>query len=824
MSKSSFKIFVKLGVLVFIAGLLFIPVAMAAYTPPANNRADLDLNSTWKFNKSDVAGAEGITFNDSSWSAVNLPHTWNNSDGQDGGNNYYRGIGWYRKHYTVNSSYSGRKFFLQFDGANIVTDVYFNGNYLGQHKGGFAAFRFEVTQYVNIGADNVIAVKVNNAYNADVAPLSADFTFFGGLYRSVHLLVTDKLAVRTLDYASPGIYLKQTNVSSASADLQVTAKTFNSNTTSKNVTLNAVIVDAAGNAVKTLTSTQTVAANTAYDFVLSTTLTSPHLWNGLSDPYLYRVYVEVKDGSIVTDLVDQPLGFRYYSVDPNNGFYLNGGYLDLHGVNRHQDRLGKGWAIGNAEHLEDFNLIKEMGCNAIRLAHYQHAQYFYDLCDTNGMVVWAEIPLVNSITESTAFYDNCKQQMTELIRQNYNHPAIFFWGIHNEVTLNSGPDPNTLLQQLADLVVAEDPTRLSTCASCAGNSDASNWHTNVTDFNKYFGWYTGAYTDFGPWADGIHSSYPTKMVGVSEYGAGSSINFHSESPVKQDHTEEYQNLFHESHWLQMKTRKFLWSKFIWNMFDFAADARNEGDTPGRNDKGMVTYDRQTRKDSFYWYKANWTTSPFVYITSRRFTNRTNGTTEVKIYSNCDSVELKVNGVSRGIINATGDKIFKWTGVALASGSNTIDAIGTKNSTQYTDTCSWTLTAAPLSQGKTATASSFQTGNEVAKGNDGNISTRWAAVDATYPQWWKVDLGASYNLNKAVINWYNSSSRAYKYKIEVSSDNSTFTTVVDKTGNTTYGDTTDTFTATGKRYVRITVTGCTTTTAYASAFEFKIYNY
>lgn len=822
MRQKNIRMFFKLGVLVLIAALFFVPVAFAAYTPPANNRVDLDLNSTWKFYKGDVSGAQNVSFNDSSWTSINIPHTWNNMDGQDGGNNYYRGIGWYRKHYTVSSSYSGRKFFLQFDGANTVSDVYVNGNYLGQHKGGQAAFRFEATQYITVGGDNVIAVKVNNAYNADIPPLSADFTFFGGIYRGVHLLVTDKLLVRVLDYASPGVYLKQTNVSSSSANLQVTVKVNNGYSTAKTVTLNSVIVDAGGNIVQTLTSTQSITSATSYDFVQTTTINSPHLWNGLSDPYLYKVYVEVKDGSTVTDLVDQPLGFRYFSVDANNGFYLNGSYVNLRGVNRHQDRLNKGWAIGAAEHLEDFNLIKEMGCNSIRLAHYQHAEYFYDLCDSNGMVVWAEIPLVNKVTISTAFYDNAKQQMTELIRQNYNHPSICFWGIGNEI--GSTPDPNELLTQLDDLVGVEDPTRLSTYASNHGNSDAKNWHTDVTGFNKYYGWYGGSYNDFAGWADGIHSSYPTKKVGVSEYGAGSSINFHSETPVSQDHTEEYQNLFHETHWLAMKTRNFLWGKYIWNMFDFAVDSRNEGDTPGRNDKGMVTFDRLTKKDCFYWYKANWTSSPFVYISSRRFTNRTNNNVEVKIYSNCDSVELKVNGVSKGSKSATGDKIFKWTGVLLASGSNSIQAIGTKSSIQYTDSCTWNLTAAPISQGKTATASSYQTGNEVAKGNDGNAASRWAAVDGTYPQWWKVDLGASYNLNKAVINWYNSSSRAYKYKIEVSSDNSTFTTVVDKTGNTTYGDTTDTFTATGKRYVRITVTGCTASGAFASAYEFKIYNY
>jgi beta-galactosidase len=358
-------------------------------------------------------------------------------------------------------------------------------------------------------------------------------------------------------------------------------------------------------------------------------------------------------------------------------------------VNRHQDRLNKGWAISKADHEEDFNLIREMGATALRLAHYQHDQYFYDLADKYGMVVWAEIPLVNKITQSTAFYENTQQQLTELIRQNFNHPSICFWSIANEVT--SPPDPNPLLQQLADLVAAEDPTRLSTLASCCvGENDVSTRHTDVVGFNRYYGWYYGSYNDFAGWADRLHWNYPAKVFAVSEFGAGASISFHSETPTRQDHTEEYQNLFHEAHWKAMKDRKFLWGKFVWNMFDFASARRREGDTPGRNDKGLVTYDRQTRKDAFYWYKANWSCDPVVYITSRRFTERSDPTTAVKVYSNADSVELFVNGMSAGV-KGSSDRIFSWDNVTLLPGDNTIEADGTVGGTTYTDSVVWTLT-------------------------------------------------------------------------------------------------------------------------------------
>ena len=530
----------------------------------------------------------------------------------------------------------------------------------------------------------------------------------------------------------------------------------------------------------------------------------------------------------MVDEVDQPLGFRYFSVDANNGFYLNGKYLDLHGVNRHQDRLNKGWAIGTAEHLEDFNLIKEMGANTMRLAHYQHAEYFYQLCDSNGMVIWAEFPFVNNVTVSTAFYDNAKQQLTELIRQNYNHPSLFFWGIGNE--LSCSPDPNPLLTQLNDLAHSEDSTRLTTYASNVTECSQS-WHTDVSAFNRYDGWYSNSYNDFPTWADTTHANHPSSKLGVSEYGAGASINIHTITPKAQDHSEEYQCLFHEAYWREMQKRPFLWGKFIWNMFDFAADGRNEGDTPGRNDKGMVTYDRKTKKDVFFYYQANWSTTPVVYITDRRFTNRTIALTNVKIYSNCDSVELKINGVSQGSKTGTVDKVFQWTNITLASGSNTIQAIGTKGSSQYTDSGTWnfgasaTPTPGPgnlVSKDKTASASSIQTGNTQQNGNDGNMTTRWSASSGTYPQWWKVDLGTGYNLNAVAINWYNSSSRYYKYRIEASNDDKSYTTQVDKTGNTVYGDTSDNLNVSA-RYVRITVTGCSSGTAYASFYECNVYS-
>jgi beta-galactosidase len=714
------------------------------YTPPTSNRSDLILDDSWKFILSDVPAATNVVFDDSSWTSITLPHTWNNLDGQDGGGNYFRGIGWYRRHYTVDGSYTNREIFLKFDGANIVADVYVNGTFLGEHQGGFSAFVYDVTPYINVGTDNVIAVKMNNAFNADIPPLDADFTFFGGIYRDVHLLVTDKLHITPLDYGSPGVYLQQTSVSSNSANLQVTAKLRNDTAGSSNVTVTAVIVDATSNVVATLTTNQVLNAGSDLAIVQSTTLANPHLWNGRADPYLYQVYIQVSDGSTNNDLVQQPLGFRYFSVDINTGFHLNGQYLDLHGVDFHQDRLNEGWAISQSDMTQDVGFVVEMGCTAVRLSHYQHPQTEYNLLDQDGIVAWSEIPLIDYITSDINFSNNASQQLIETIRQNYNHPSICFWGVYNEIILDSGPDPRPLVQSLNQLAHSEDPTRLTTAASCcADNYDPINFYTDVIGFNEYYGWYTGAYTDFGAAMD---TKFPTvsRPMGISEYGAGGSIYQHMENPPEPanpsspgvPHYEEYENLLHESTWQQMQARPYLWLKSVWNMFDFASDARNEGDTPGRNDKGLVTYDRQTRKDSFYWYKANWTTNGFVYISSRRFTPRVTTVVEVKAYSNCDSVQLLINGNSEGSLTST-NHIYEWDGQALGSGTNTLVTIGTQGSQTYTDTVIWVVANAVNCGGNPVgifAGDSYFTGGAVSSSTTNTIDTSFvtnAAPQAVY---------------------------------------------------------------------------------------------
>lgn len=671
----------------------FVPLVAGAeiYSLPKNHRVVEDLDSHWRFIRQDVADAQKPGFDDSSWSVIDLPHTWDNRDGEDGGDNYYRGVGWYRNHFTVKKHFAKRRFFLKFDGGFSVADVWINGHFLGEHRGGFAAFVFDATPFVRVGKDNVIAVKVNNAYNPDIPPLSADFTFFGGLYRKVHLLITDPVQISPLDYGSPGVFLKTENVTSNSANLQITTLVSNSLSKAKTVMVRAVITDAATNVVTVLTNIVTIPPSSLSKVIVNTGVARPHLWNGLDDPYLYRAFVEVWKGSNVVDVVNQPLGFRWFTIDPDKGFFLNGRHYDLHGVSMHQDWLDCGWALTDAQRETNFALLKEIGATAVRLSHYQQNEQTYELADQDGIILWSEIPLINRITESPAFYENAKQQLKELIRQNYNHPAIVCWGIFNEITLLGGPSATNLVSQLAQLEAREDPTRPSTCASAAGDSHPSNWYSDIMAFNKYFGWYIGPTNGFAAWADNVHKHYPNRCIGVSEFGAGASIFQHEENLVRPKpggpfHPEEWQNYIHEICWQQMKARPYLWCKFVWCMFDFASDGRNEGDHPGRNDKGLVTYDRKIRKDAFYFYKANWTTNPMVYITGHTFTNRQTNSITAKVYSNCDSVELFVNGISQG--TRTSDNcIFTWP-VELKAGENSVEAAGVKNSVEVSDSLIW----------------------------------------------------------------------------------------------------------------------------------------
>lgn len=646
-------------------------------------RGLLPLDAGWRFlfAEGDDTWAE-VGHADFDWAAVTLPHTWNNFDGQDGGNNYQRGNGWYRTHFKLPRDAKNQRVLVEFDAACKLADVFVNGKSVGSHIGAFARFRFDITDFINPEADNVLAVRVNNA-SSQIIPRSADFTQFGGLYRPARLVFTAPVHIATLDHASPGVYLAQRKVTAEAAQADARVKLVNESKNTFKGVIRVRVADTTGQPVMMTDRKIQLAAGQNSEVTVPLMFTKPHLWNGLADPYQYHVTVELVSGKRVVDSVEQPLGLRFFEVRADAGFFLNGQHLDIHGVCRHQDRQGKGWAISPADHAEDFAIIREMGANAIRLAHYQHDQYFYNLCDAGGMVVWAEDGFVNEPPQDAAARENAKDQLRELIRQNYNHPSIFFWSIGNETTGKTNDataqSAGRLLTGLATVVREEDSTRLSVYASHHAADDVRNFISDAIAFNKYFGWYGGNYSGLGAFLDKFHEANPAVSVGISEYGAGASLYQHEENPPVRNpqakgawHPEEWQTAYHEANWLQIKARPWLWGTFVWNMFDFSNDSRAEGDQFGRNDKGLVTYDRQTRKDAFFWYQANWATNAMVHIVSKRFWERSQPHIEVKVYSNCEEVELKLNGVSLGKTNST-DCRFIWPVVELQSGSNRVEA-------------------------------------------------------------------------------------------------------------------------------------------------------
>ncbi len=561
--------------------------------------------------------------------AVALPHTWNAFDGQDGGNDYWRGIGTYE--IDLPNPTKGKKQYIEFQGANHVATVYCNGRELGTHKGGFSTFRYDLTKAMKESC-NVLTVVVSNA-PSDIYPQNADFTFYGGLYRDVNFIEVNEAHFDLLLDGTNAIFVTPHNVGKTRVDL------FPVN--ADGCTVDVELKDAEGNVVGTAT-----ADAVDHTFVLID-VKNPHLWNGLADPYCYVATAAIKNGEEVLDTVTVTYGYRSFHVNPDNGFHLNGKSLPLHGVARHQDRLDKGWAISKADHEEDIALIKELGANSIRLAHYQHDQYFYDLCDRTGFVLWAEIPFISQFIPGQEAYENTISQMTELVAQNYNHPAICFWGISNEILI--GEDREDLRQNLRDLhelAKSMDPSRLTTMAqvSMTPMDSEHNFITDVVSYNHYFGWYVGDVEDNGPWLDKFHAMHPDKPLGVSEYGAENILTWHTAEPDNHDYTEEYANYYHQEMLKTFAERPYLWATHQWNCFDFAADARNEGGVKGRNNKGLITYDRKEKKDAFYVYKAWWNPEPMIFVSGGRFVNRgPEAERDVIVYTNCETVTLVVNG-------------------------------------------------------------------------------------------------------------------------------------------------------------------------------------
>lgn len=590
-----------------------------------------NFNTKWGFSKEAL---EAPTTMPERWNWVNIPHTWNNIDGQDGGNDLYRGTAFYAKELEKMDLPKADRYFLEIQGANSSAILYVNGKKLANHDGGYSTWRVDITDALE--DKNLFVFEVDNSQNDRVYPQNADFTFYGGIYRDLNIIAVNESHFDLEYYGTPGIKVTP-EVVGKDAKVEVEVFVKNAKETQKLVY---TLKDAEGNVVA---EKETPASETVASFEIE----NVHLWHGKKDPYLYTAEVCLKDEEVL-DNVSARFGCRTFEIHPENGFILNGEEYPLRGVSRHQDRWGIGNALLKEHHDEDMDLICELGATTIRLAHYQHDQYFYDLCDERGMVVWAEIPYIS--THMPNGRENTISQMKELVVQNYNHPSIIVWGLSNEITMHGDSDEDLRENHviLNDLVHEMDKTRLTTmaCVSMCSMDDPYVQIPDTVSYNHYFGWYGGDTSQNGPWFDEFHAKYPNIPIGCSEYGC-EALNWHTSDPQQGDYTEEYQAYYHEELIKQFYTRKYMWATHVWNMFDFGADSRNEGGENGQNHKGLITFDRKYKKDSFYAYKAWLSDEPFVHICGKRYVDRVEETTKVTVYSNQPEVELFANGVSLG---------------------------------------------------------------------------------------------------------------------------------------------------------------------------------
>ncbi|MCM1293808.1 MAG: glycoside hydrolase family 2 [Bacteroides sp.] len=655
---------------------ILLPAAFAIISAmTAVAREAVPFNDNWSFCKYSSPGEV---------SHVTLPHCYNAEDATDPG--YYRGKGVYAKYFDAPAMRKGDRVFVRFEAAAMKADVKVNGKELGRHVGGFNAFIFEITDLLK-PKGNLIEVTVDNSKDNTIAPLEGDFTMFGGIYRPVSLLVLPKGNITPLDCASPGVYFSRLRADEerGEAEVKVLVDGFSDKELGK-LTLRTTLTDAAGNDIYSNVSHNMMQHNGFNAFVDTVAVDEPLLWDGRNAPNLYTLTAKLMKGKEVVDEVTQTVGFRTVNIDYDNGLALNGRSHNIRGVNRQQDRPGKGWAISEADHIEDMEMIKEIGANGIRLAHYPHSGFFYDLCDKEGMLVWAEIPLVGKAPDDEEFRRNTELQLTELIRQNYNHPSIFCWSIFNELGSDTNPE---IVERLNDLAHAEDATRYTVAASNQDNTPINDV-TDIMGYNTYPGWY---------WADPATMQYaidwkhhPGKQpLAVSEYGAGASVSHHgflTEHPQTdgQYHPEEWQASCHEINYREIDKRDFVWGTFVWNMFDFASAWRTEGERHGMNDKGLVTYDRTTPKDAFYFYKANWNPEPMVHIAAKRFNPR-NGSQQLKVYSNCDDPYIIHNGRKYLPDGNPQPHVYIWDNIKWVEGPNRITAHATApdGSTVY-DSC------------------------------------------------------------------------------------------------------------------------------------------
>ena len=620
----------------------------------------INLNQDWKFIQQDAGLPESLP---ADWQTVQLPHSWNAIDGQDGNGSYDRGKYWYAKTFeTPKQPLPGGKVFVEILAAGQQATVYVNGTEVTYHEGGYSTFRADITSLCKEEGENLLVVACSNEYKDSVYPQSADFTFYGGLYRGVNLISVPEAHFDLEYYGGPGIQVTPKPCDCGGATFEIVTYVKN---TDENFTVLYSVLDAEGKEVASGCRPADSTGITLY-------VPDAKKWD-IDSPYLYTVKAALQRRNETYDEISTRAGVRSFSCDPQKGFIINGKETPLRGVSRHQDMLYKGNALTKEDHYRDAELIKELGANTIRLAHYQHNQYFYDACDELGFIVWAEIPFISVFNKDPEAHQNCISQLKELIIQNYNHPSICFWGISNEILI--GGISEKLVEnhkELNALAKELDPTRLTTIAHVSMTPVESPMHhiTDVESYNHYFGWYGGKMEDNGPWLDNFHKVHPDICLGLSEYGCEGIITYHGPNPACKDYSEEYQALYHEHMAKVLDERPWIWSSHVWNMFDFGCAARNEGGVAGRNNKGLMTIDRKTKKDSYYIYKAYWNKEPMVHLCGKRYAQRAGETTQIRVYSNLPTVTLYLNGEKVG--EQTAEKVFVFE-VALADGFNTIVA-------------------------------------------------------------------------------------------------------------------------------------------------------
>ncbi len=621
----------------------------------------VNLNRDWRFIQEDAGLPEEFP---SRWKQIDLPHTWNAVDGHDGNGSYARGRFWYAKSFRKPvQPLEGGRVYVEIPAAGQQAEVFVNGTRVIYHEGGYSTFRTDITDLCREDEDNLLVIACSNENKSSVYPQSADFTFYGGLYRGVNLISVPKTHFELEYYGGPGIQITPRPCEDGGAVFEMESWIAGGD---ENFTVMYSVLDARGKEVA-------AGVRPADDTKLTLYVPDVHLWE-IDSPYLYTVTATLQRRNEAYDEVTARAGVRSFSCDPEKGFIINGKEIPLRGVSRHQDQLYKGNALNREDHYEDARLIKELGANTIRLAHYQHSQDFYDACDEMGFVVWAEIPFISVMNPDPDAHQNCISQMKELIIQNYNHPSICFWGISNEILIGGISDQ--LVEnhkELHALCKELDPTRLTTIAHVTMTPVDSPIHdiTDVESYNHYFGWYGGRMEDNGPWMDHFHEVHPKICLGLSEYGCEGIITYHGPNPACKDYSEEYQALYHEHMAKMLDERPWIWSSHVWNMFDFGCAARDEGGVAGRNNKGLMTMDRKTKKDSYYIYQAYWSKEPVLHLCGRRYAQRAGDTTEIRVYSNQPSVALYLNG--KLLEEKSADKVFVFR-AALEEGQNTVTAV------------------------------------------------------------------------------------------------------------------------------------------------------